>query len=61
MQALYETEALLEHLFLHPNTAPFIAHRLIQRMTTSNPSPKYVKAVATAFSTGTHLHSSNRY
>ena len=51
-QAMYETEALLDHLFFHPNTAPFITHRLIQRLTTSNPSPKYVKAVSTAFSTG---------
>ena len=53
---MYETEALLDHLFFHPNTAPFIAHRLIQRMTTSNPSPTYVKAVSTAFSTGACLH-----
>ena len=56
MQAMHETDALLDHLFFHPNTPPFIAHRLIQRMTTSNPSPKYVKAVATAFSTGAQSH-----
>jgi hypothetical protein len=36
----------------HDNTAPFIAVRLIQRFTTSNPNPKYVKAVATAFREG---------
>ena len=47
--AEFETEALLDHLFWHPNVAPFIAHRLIQRLTTSNPSPRYVKAVSEAF------------
>ena len=56
VQAMHETDALIDHLFFHPNTPPFIAHRLIQRMTTSNPSPKYVKAVATAFTTGTQSH-----
>lgn len=50
--ALYEVEALLDHLHWHKNTAPFIAMRLIQRFTTSNPSPRYVKVVATAFRTG---------
>ena len=49
-----ETEALLDHLFHHPNTAPFIAHRLAQRFTTSNPSPRYVGVVADAFRTGTY-------
>eukprot|EP00947_MAST-08B_sp_MAST-8B-sp1_P006557 g6557.t1 len=52
--AEYETEALLDHLFYHPNTAPFISHLLIQRMVTSNPSPRYVEAVARAFMAGTH-------
>jgi len=50
--AYYETEAALDHYFYHDNTAPFIAFRLIQRFTTSNPRPRYVKAVATAFRTG---------
>ena len=52
--AHYETQAALNHYFYHDNTAPFISHRLIQRLTNSNPSPKYVEAVATAFRTGTH-------
>lgn len=38
----------------HDNTAPFIAIRLIQRFTTSNPNPNYVKAVAEAFQSGTY-------
>jgi len=39
----------LDALFLHPNTAPFIATQLIQRLVTSNPSPAYVDRVAKAF------------
>lgn len=50
----HETEALIDHLFEHDNTAPFIAYRLIQRTVSSNPSPRYVAAVATAFTTGEH-------
>jgi len=50
--ARYETEAALEHYLYHENTAPFIAYRLIQRFTTSNPNPNYVKAVAMAFRKG---------
>ena len=52
--AEYETEAVLDHLFFHDNTAPFVAHRLIQRFTSSNPSPRYVTVVADAFRTGTY-------
>ncbi len=42
----------LAHLADHPNTAPFIARQLIQRMVTSNPSPQYIERVATAFDDG---------
>ena len=52
--AFYETEALLDHLLQHANTGPFIAHRLIQRLVSSNPSPRYVEVVAIAFKTGTY-------
>lgn len=38
-------------LVAHPNTAPFIAERMIQQLVKSNPSPAYVKAVADAFGT----------
>ena len=41
--AEHETEALLDHLFEHDNTAPFIAIRLIQRLIGSNPTPRFVK------------------
>lgn len=53
-QAEYEIEALLEHLFEHDNTAPFLAYRLIQHLVTSNPSPRYVKSVTRAFKTGAY-------
>jgi uncharacterized protein (DUF1800 family) len=40
----------LDRLAAHPNVGPFIGRQLIQRFTTSNPSPVYVSAVARAFS-----------
>jgi uncharacterized protein (DUF1800 family) len=39
----------LDRLAAHPNVGPFIGRQLIQRFTTSNPSPAYVSAVASAF------------
>ncbi len=39
----------LDNVFNHPNVGPFIAIRLIQRLTTSNPSPGYVQRVAGVF------------
>jgi uncharacterized protein (DUF1800 family) len=39
----------LDTLFNHPNTGPFIALRLIQRLVTSNPTPAYVRRVARVF------------
>lgn len=48
-RAMYEVEALLDHLVRHPNTAPFIAYRLIQQLVSSNPSGRYIEAVANAF------------
>jgi cullin-associated NEDD8-dissociated protein 1 len=56
----YEVEALLDHLTQHPSAAPFISKLLIQRFITSNPSPRYVKAVASAFTTGTYWHHGNQ-
>ena len=54
LDATHETEALLDHYFQHPNVAPFVSHHFIQRFTTSNPSPRYVRAVANAFRTGAY-------
>jgi len=39
----------LDNIFAHENVGPFIAQRLIERLTTSNPSPQYVARVASAF------------
>ena len=47
-----EIQALLDSLYTHDNMAPFIAHRLIQHLVTSNPSPRYIRAVAVAFRDG---------
>lgn len=51
-QAMAEIEALLDQLVAHPNTAPFFAQRLIQKLVSSNPSGDYVADVARAFRTG---------
>lgn len=44
-----DIEAAIDNLFHHPNTGPFFAKHLIQRLITSNPSPAYVERVARAF------------
>jgi cullin-associated NEDD8-dissociated protein 1 len=50
--AQYEVDALIHHIFTHQNVPPFFATWLIKRFTTSNPSPRYIKAVSDAFSSG---------
>ena len=47
-----ETDALLEHLVEHDSTGPFICWRLAQQLVTSNPSPRYMKAIVGAFRSG---------
>ena len=47
--AYKDLESVVEILVTHPNTAPFVSLRLIQGMTTSNPSNDYLKRVATVF------------
>jgi len=39
----------VDFLFHHPNTGPFVAYRLIQRLVKSNPSAAYIDRVASAF------------
>eukprot|EP00934_Nitzschia_sp_Nitz4_P009303 Nitzschia sp. Nitz4//scaffold91_size79674//72229//78877//NITZ4_005380-RA/size79674-augustus-gene-0.83-mRNA-1//1//CDS//3329560139//9293//frame0 len=51
-EAYHETDAALDQYFYHPNTAPFIAIRFAQRFGVSNPSPRYVASIATAFKEG---------
>lgn len=40
---------MLDTVFNHPNTGPFLCRQLIQRLVTSNPSPGYVYRVARVF------------
>lgn len=42
-------DIVVDTLFNHANVAPFICKQLIQRLVSSNPSPEYVKRVATIF------------
>ena len=53
--AQYETDAVLDHYFFHDNTPPFLALRLIQRLVTSNPGPRYIQTVAEAFKNGSYV------
>ena len=57
--AEYETEAVLDHLFYHENVAPFLAIAMLKRFGVSNPSPRYVKVVATAFRDGIYNNFGN--
>lgn len=49
---LRDTKAALDMLFEQMETPPFVARRLIQRFTHSNPSPDYVYSVARWFAGG---------
>ena len=42
-------DVVIDTLSSHPNVAPFISKQLIQRFVASNPSPDYVRRVATIF------------
>ena len=53
--AYHETDAVLKHYLHHDNAAPFIAKQLLKRFGKSNPSPQYVKTVATAFRDGSYV------
>lgn len=44
-----DLNAAIDNIFNHPNVAPFVAKRLIQKLVTSDPSPAYVARVATVF------------
>lgn len=47
--AATDLNSLVAILIEHPNAAPFVAQRLIQGLTTSDPSPAYTLRVANAF------------
>ena len=44
-----DIKAVIDILMKQPSVAPFIARHLIMRFTKSNPSPAYIKRVATTF------------
>ena len=44
-----DLKIVLDTLFNHPNTGPFICKQLIQKLVTSNPSPGYVYRVSQIF------------
>ena len=47
--AARDLDAVVEILMNHPNTAPFVSLRLIQGLTTSDPSPAYLGRVSAVF------------
>ena len=47
--AAKDLDSLIDILVTHPNAGPFVALRLIQGLTTSDPSPAYIARVATVF------------
>lgn len=47
--AMDEVDEAIDFLFNHPNTAPFVCYRLIQRFVTSNPTPAYVARISAVF------------
>lgn len=50
-----DVKKAVNDLVAHPNTAPFIAKKLIQQLVTSNPSSSYIQAVAEKFGTKGNL------
>jgi uncharacterized protein (DUF1800 family) len=42
-------DAVVDAVFYHPNTGPFISKRLIQQLTLANPTPAYVGRVSAVF------------
>jgi len=49
LSAEADLDFALDNIANHPNVGPFISKQLIQRLVTSNPSPAYVRRVATQF------------
>ena len=48
-----DLNAALDNIFAQPSLSPFVCKQLIQHLVTSNPSPAYIKRVATVFDSGT--------
>ncbi|MFC4158425.1 DUF1800 domain-containing protein [Chitinimonas lacunae] len=52
-----DLNAVIDHIFHHPNVGPFICRRLIQHLVTGNPSPQYVRDVVAVFNGETRENS----
>mmetsp|Transcript_30659 Transcript_30659/g.64787 ORF Transcript_30659/g.64787 Transcript_30659/m.64787 type:complete len:1099 (+) Transcript_30659:67-3363(+) len=59
--AQYETDAVLDHYFYQDNIAPFLCTRIMQRLSFSNPSPRYVAGCVAAFRTGIYTSGSETF
>jgi len=46
---MQDFEAMIDILFNHSNTGPFIGRQLIQRLVKSNPSPEYIARITAVF------------
>ncbi|MFO1317136.1 MAG: DUF1800 family protein [Burkholderiales bacterium] len=44
-----DIDAAVRNVFMHPNTGPFVAKQLIQKLVTGNPSAKYVSDISAVF------------
>jgi uncharacterized protein (DUF1800 family) len=44
-----DLDDVIDAVFRHPNTPPFVSTRLIRFLVTSNPSPEYIRRVADRF------------
>lgn len=44
-----DLDGVIDCVFKHPNTGPFIATRLIRHLVTSNPSPAFIARIAAVF------------
>lgn len=53
-KGIKDIEMAIDHLFNHPNVGPFLGKQLIQKLVTSNPSPKYIEDVANIFNDNGH-------
>ena len=42
-------DAAIKIVFNHPNVAPFVSRHLIKHFVTSNPTPAYIKRIASVF------------
>ena len=48
-EANAEINAAIDHIYSHPNVAPYVARILIQRFVMANPSKRYIRDVAAVF------------